>query len=112
MSRKNESEAVVVLTTTADDESARTLARSLVEERLAACVTRVPVRSTYRWERICEDEEVLLVIKTARERASELERRILELHPYECPEVVVLAPEHVEASYLAWLLAASTLQSK
>ena len=108
MSRKNDGEAVVVLTTTADDESARTLARSLVEERLAACVTRVPVRSTYRWEKICEDEEVLLVIKTARERASELERRVLELHPYECPELVVLTPEHVEASYLAWLIAAST----
>lgn len=117
--------AVLVLTTTADDASARALSRTLVEERLAACVTRAAVRSVYRWEPaaadaaadgrgagdaraaampVCEDDEVLLVVKTSRARVDDVERRILELHAYECPEVVRVVPEHVEPSYLAWLL--------
>jgi periplasmic divalent cation tolerance protein len=117
--------AVLVLTTTADDESARALSRALVEEGLAACVTRMPVRSVFRWEsqpagggvssvqqpRVCEEEEVLLVIKAARVCAAELERRIVELHPYECAEVIRIVPEHVEAKYLAWLLAACAAET-
>ncbi len=113
-------EAILVLTTTADDESAVALSRTLVEEGLAACVTRTPVRSVFRWEatasgepgrsprdmRVCDEAEVLLLIKTARARLAELERRILELHSYDCPEILVIAPEHAGAKYLAWLLAA------
>lgn len=129
-SREAAPNAVLVLTTTADDASARSLSRTLVEERLAACVTRTAVRSVYRWEvggeaavgepgrgadvgdsggaaasmPVCEDDEVLLVIKTSVARVEEVERRILELHAYECPEVVRVVPEHVEPRYLAWLL--------
>jgi periplasmic divalent cation tolerance protein len=106
-------DVVVVLTTTADDASAAALARALVEERLAACVTRMAARSVYRWEKpgdesdeVCEEQEVLLVIKSARFRLEELQRRILELHGYDCPEIVVLDPEAVEPRYRAWLLAA------
>lgn len=106
--------AVVVLTTTADDASAARLARILVEEGLAACVTRTPVRSVYRWEegaepgagaKLCEEEEVLLLVKTAASRVVELESRLLELHPYSCPEVIRIAAGNVNAGYLAWLLA-------
>ena len=119
MSRNDESVgAVLVLTTTADDEAARTLSRTLVEEGLAACVTRTAVNSVFRWEspdatadpsrgmRVCEEAEVLLVIKTSRTRVAELEKRLLELHPYECPELIRIEPEHVEKKYLAWLTAA------
>jgi len=112
--------AVLLLTTTADDESARILSRTLVEEGLAACVTRTAVRSVFRWEspgdadevgstqkmRVDEEEEVLLVVKTSRVRAAEVENRLLALHPYECPEVIWIEPEHVEQRYLAWLIAA------
>jgi len=112
--------AVVVLTTTADDDSARSLSRALVEEGLAACVTRSAVKSVFRWEspddgagvastrkmRVCEEDEVLLVVKTSRTRVAQLEKRLLELHPYDCPELIRIEPEHVEERYLAWLLAA------
>lgn len=112
--------AVLMLTTTADDEAARTLSLALVEEGLAACVTRSAVKSVFRWESgaegapvdsgrkrtVCEEAEVLLVIKTSRRRADEVEKRLLQLHPYECPEIVRVAPEHVEEKYLAWLVAA------
>lgn len=112
--------AVLVLTTTADEESARALSRTLVLERLAACVTRSGVRSVYRWEKageghvaadaaVCEEDEVLLVIKTSRSRVGELESRLLQLHPYACPEVVRVSPEQVDARYLAWLLGATTV---
>lgn len=103
--------AVVVMTTTADDSSAAALARALVEEGLAACVTRTAVRSVYRWGQdgappsIHDDAEVLLLIKTSRARLGDLERRVRELHAYECPEFVAVEPLHVEANYLAWLLA-------
>jgi len=110
--------AVLVMTTTADDVAALRLSRALVEEGLAACVSRSAVKSVFRWESVpasdesgrkmsvCEEAEVLLVIKTSRKRASEVEKRLLELHPYECPEVVRIAPEHVGEKYLAWLVAA------
>jgi periplasmic divalent cation tolerance protein len=62
----------------------------------------------YRWKGAVESaREVLLVIKCARERVRTLERHVRAAHPYGVPELVVLAPEHVEARYLAWLLAES-----
>ena len=57
-------------------------------------------------QRICEDEEVMLVVKTSTSRVDALEKRLRELHPYDCPEVVRIAPAHVDARYLAWLLSA------
>lgn len=113
-------EAVLVMTTVGSEDAARELSRALVGEGLAACVTRSAVRSVYRWEDtpageparavrempLCEDEELLLLIKTARRRLPELEKRLLELHAYALPELVVLAPERVEPRYLRWLLEA------
>jgi len=119
----NDTGAIIVLTTIADDESALRMSRTLVEEGLAACVTRTAVRSVYRWQDpagaqgsaqaadatgdcpVCDEAEVMLVIKSARACRERLEARILELHPYECPEIVVFEPQHVEARYLAWILA-------
>jgi len=97
--------ALLVMTTASSDEAAAALARALVEEGLAACVSRLPVVSVYRWQgRICEDGEVMLVVKTSRSRLADVERRIGELHDYACPEILAVAPEHVEARYLEWLL--------
>lgn len=88
-------------------EGAERFARLLVEARVAACVNRLPVASTYRWEgAVQEDAEVLLVVKTARERLGELERLLAGEHPYEVPELVCLAPARVERGYGAWWLAA------
>jgi periplasmic divalent cation tolerance protein len=97
--------ALLVMTTASGEDAASALARTLVEEGLAACVSRVPVVSVYRWQgRICEDGEVMLVVKTSRSRLADVESRIGELHDYECPEILAVAPEHVEARYLEWLL--------
>ena len=96
---------VTALTTVGNEDDARRVARTLVEERLAACVNRLPVQSTYRWEgKVEDDAEYLLVIKTAGDLLERLERRVGELSSYDVPEFVVLAVSATSDSYLKWLL--------
>ncbi len=95
----------VVLTTAANAEEAGRLARVLVEERLAACVTQVAgVESVYRWKGQVEAAtETLLLIKTGAEQVAALEKRLGELHSYETPEFLVLDVEAGSHAYLDWL---------
>ena len=76
----------VVLVTVSSESEAKTIARALVEERLAACVNIIPgLTSIYRWEeKICEDRELLLVIKTQGHKMAALRERIAHLHSYAC----------------------------
>jgi periplasmic divalent cation tolerance protein len=96
---------VVVLSAVGAQPDAQRIARALVEERVAACVNIVPgITSIYRWKGAVEQEgEVLLVIKTMAERVDALKARLLELHPYELAEVVVIPIGGGHAPYLAWL---------
>ena len=96
---------VIILTTMPDDARADDLARTLVDERLAACVNvHGPMTSTYRWKATIErDAERQLVIKTTRARLPALEERIRHLHPYELPELIVIAPEGGSEAYLRWV---------
>lgn len=97
--------AVVVLATAPGEAEADRLARTLVEERLAACVSRVAgVKSLYRWEGAIEDaDEVLLVVKPHARRAPDLTRRLRELHPYEVPEILVIPVAAGLGAYLDWI---------
>lgn len=82
------------------------VAHTLVEERLAACVNLIGVRSFYRWNgAIADDSEETLLIKVAAERVSALRARLLELHPYQLPEIVVLNvdAEQSLARYIDWV---------
>lgn len=99
-------EALVVMVTASSGEEAGRLAEVVVGERLAACVNIVPaIRSIYRWQdSICDEEEVLLLIKTTRSRFADLTRRVQDLHSYDVPEVVALPIEEGAASYLDWLV--------
>lgn len=98
-------EALVILCTCPDDAIASRLARSIVDQGLAACVNILPaVRSIYSWQgEVCDDEEVLLLIKTLESRHAAVEAWLLEHHPYDVPEVVAIPAEHVSADYLAWI---------
>ena len=100
-----ETELCAVLTTAPDEGVAEMLARTLVEERLAACVNVIPgVRSIYRWEGALQDDsELVLVIKSHRNRTQALAARIKDLHPYELPEVLVLPVSGGSAAYLDWI---------
>lgn len=99
------SAARVVLSTVGDAGDAERIAAALVERRLAACVNLVPgVRSIYRWKGGVErDDEQLLVIKTTGEQLEALRAAIVELHPYEVPEVVALEVVGGHAPYLDWV---------
>ena len=103
-------EALVVLVTAPDPEKAAEIARTLVEERLAACGSVVPgLRSIYRWEgRVEDDREALLLLKTTRARFEALRARVLALHPYQVPEVLALPVEAGSAPYLAWIAEATS----
>jgi periplasmic divalent cation tolerance protein len=96
---------IVALSTCPDEASARRLSQTLVSERLATCVNRVPgVTSTYFWDgRLQEDAEILLIIKTTAARQAELEARLKALHPYELPELVVLPVAGGNEQYLQWV---------
>ena len=97
-------EYVLVLTTLPADADGAAFGRSLVDERLAACVNLLPLMdSVYRWEGNIEYEtERQIVIKTSRQRVPALWDRVRELHPYEVPEFIVLSITDGNEAYLRW----------
>ena len=98
-------DALLVFTTLPSADKAAELARALVEERLAACANLLPaIRSIYRWQGKLQDEnEVVVLLKTRAEHLERLKLRILELHPYEVPEVLAVPVEFGYQPYLDWL---------
>lgn len=98
-------EVLVCLCTCPDVDSARTLGRSLVEARLAACVQLLPgIESIYRWEGAVDTAgEVLLLIKTTQACFDRLQARLVALHPYEVPELVALPAVAGLPAYLHWV---------
>jgi periplasmic divalent cation tolerance protein len=103
---------VVALTTTAADYDAALLARTLVEEQLVACVNVVDrITSIYRWENsIHEDGEKLLVMKTTTDRLDALRDRLMDLHPYDVPEFIVIPVTEASAQYERWLIESTRAQ--
>ena len=97
----------VISTTLATAADAKTLARALVEARLAACVQIMPVASVFRWEGAVEEAfEQLLLCKIAAADFPKVEAAIRARHAYEVPEIVMAPIMAGHAPYLAWLGAA------
>ncbi len=98
--------AIVVFITTANRAEAESLARILVERKLAACVQILPeIISVYRWQnQVQQDAEVLLLVKTVREKFEALESTVRANHSYEVPEILAVPAAEVSATYLNWLL--------
>lgn len=98
-------EPLLVITTVPDQATGERLARTLVEGGLAACVNiGAPITSIYRWQGALEQgREVMLTIKTTRERYAALERAIVDDHPYELPEVIAVPVTEGLSDYLAWI---------
>jgi len=96
---------IIVLSTCGSAEEAERLARSLVEQRLAACVNVMPrLRSYYRWKDAIEAaDECLLVIKSTRDRMEALRTSLEKEHSYEVPEVIALPVVDGSPNYLRWL---------
>jgi periplasmic divalent cation tolerance protein len=98
-------DVILVLTHTPDLECAKTIAKCLLAERLAACINiGTPVMSVYEWESTMhETQEIPLVIKTTTAQQERLLERLVALHPYELPEALVVPVAGGYAPYLAWV---------
>ena len=98
-------EYVIVLTTLPIDADAAAFGRTLVGERLVACVSVLPpVTSIYSWEgAIAEEQERQLILKTSREGVPALWERVRDLHPYDVPEFIVLPIVDGNDAYLRWI---------
>ena len=99
----------MILSTVDTMELAGRIARSIVEGDLAACVNIVPsIRSIYRWEgKICDDAELLLLVKTVDSNFEQVRERIRSLHGYDTPEIIAFPITAGDPDYLNWLRAHS-----
>lgn len=96
---------MVVLITGSNEDEAVKIAKTLVEEKLAGCVNIVKnIRSIYFWQdKIEDDSEVLMIVKTKAELFNELEKRVKSLHSYSVPEIIGIKIKKGSESYLNWL---------
>ena len=101
----NPNKLLVVVTTLPTIEAATALAKTLVESHLAACVQmNEGVYSVYRWEgKICEEQEILLSVKTMSHQWEEICAFIKESHPYDLPEIMAFSPEQYDQQYGQWV---------
>jgi periplasmic divalent cation tolerance protein len=97
--------ALLLISTTGSEKEARRVARSLVEERLAACANVIPgVRSFFFWEgRLCQKKEALILIKTMNSKAKKIMDRIKRIHNYDVPEIIFFRVDKAEKNYLKWV---------
>jgi periplasmic divalent cation tolerance protein len=96
--------AIAVFTTVANRKDARSLARALVEAKLAACAQISRIESVYTWKGTVESgKEYRILFKTLDEHYPAVERAILELHPYEVPAIHAFPMVHVSPAYAAWI---------
>ncbi len=94
----------VIVLCTAPVGGSESIARTLVEERLAACVNVSQVKSYFTWEgKLSQDNEELMIIKTERRMIESLEKKIKELHSYQVPEIIVLPIVKGDEAYLRWI---------
>lgn len=99
------SRAIMIWVTVPSEEVGVSIVERLVEERLVACGNLVPgLRSIYRWEgKVERSQEALLILKTLADRFDAVRERIVELHPYDCPEVLRTEVEDGHPPYLQWI---------
>lgn len=102
----------VIFTTCPNDAEARSLARTLVEEKLVACAQIIPpCVSVYSWEgAVQESSEHLLILKTQKKLIARVETRVMELHSYDTPEFVALEAQHVAPQYKKWIKSVSNVE--
>ncbi|MDH5642723.1 MAG: divalent-cation tolerance protein CutA [Gemmatimonadota bacterium] len=104
---------LLVLTTVGDKEAAQTLVKGLIEERLAACGTMVDAASIYRWDgKIAQEGEILILLKTHRDRWEDLKAAIQKSHPYDVPELLALPVQAGLDAYLHWVRTETTLEGE
>ena len=95
---------IIIYTTLPDRVVTEEISNTLVNENLVACVNFFPIRSVYKWKnKLNEDEEYALIMKTRESLYGKVEKRLKELHPYEVPAVVSYRIKDGLKSYLSWI---------
>lgn len=96
---------ILVYITCATLDEAKSIARTAVTEKLAACANIFPqMYSVYNWqEKLCEDNEVVLILKTLESNYEKLSVKVKELHSYECPCIIALDVKQANNEYLDWI---------
>jgi len=91
---------IIIQTTCINEVEARKIAKVLIEEKLAACVQMNNIESFYTWQGdFCNDEEVLLNIKTKKENFKQIKSKIKELHSYDVPEIISINIDNESKDY-------------
>ncbi len=94
----------LIYITTKDEEEAKKIGKTLVEEKLAACVNIHPTKSIYWWEEeIMEESEIAMLVKTKAELVDEVIKRVKQLHSYEVPCIISLPIEKGYPDFLKWI---------
>jgi len=94
----------IVLTTFENEQQARPVIDEILRCKLAACVQEIKIKSHYIWKNeVCHDDEVLVLFKTIKDLYPELEKKLLEIHPYETPEILLIDVEKGSKAYLEWV---------
>lgn len=94
----------IVLVTASSQTEAEAIAEALIQFKLAACVSFIPIRSIYTWKgEVCRDEEYQLIIKTNLDRFTDLETKVKSLHSYKVPEIIAMPIIYGTQSYLQWI---------
>lgn len=107
----DEAVAIVIFITAPNPDKGEEIARALVTEGIAACASIIPrITSIYRWDgKICQDEEVLIVVKSRKSLFPEIRDRVKSLHSYDVPEIISLPVIDGLPDYLHWLNNATKL---
>ncbi|HEY8348329.1 MAG TPA: divalent-cation tolerance protein CutA [Clostridia bacterium] len=94
----------IVLTTFESEQQAKPVIDGILNCKLAACVQEIKIKSHYTWKNeLHHDDEILVMFKTRKELYPELEKKLLEIHPYETPEILLIDAEKGSAAYLSWI---------
>ena len=97
--------AIIIFITASSEEEGGNIAKTLVTEKLVACVNIIPkIRSTYWWEgKVCQEDEVMLIAKTKSALFPAVMNRVKSLHSYEVPEIISLPIAEGFPDYLHWI---------
>ncbi|HHW32202.1 MAG TPA: divalent-cation tolerance protein CutA [Clostridiaceae bacterium] len=94
----------IVLTTFANEQQAKPVIDEIISCKLAACIQEIKIKSHYTWKgELYHEDEDLVLFKTRKELYPELEKKLLEIHPYDTPEILFVDVEKGSAAYLAWI---------
>ena len=95
---------IIVYVVCKDKEEAKKIGKKLVDERLVACANFFPLNSIYWWkDKIVEDEEVALLLKSKKENFEKIKEEVINLHSYEVPCIIQLDVAKADEEYLKWL---------